>query len=320
MTARPSSEGPLVVILGPTASGKTRHALQLGRRLPVEVISADSRQVYRHMDIGTAKPTASELAALPHHLIDVVNPDEAFHLGDYLRLAHAAIGSIRARGHIPMLVGGSGQYIWATVEGWEVPAVAPDLELRALLTERALRDGPLVLHEQLQRLDPVAAGAIHPHNVRRVVRALELQARTSSLASAQRSRQTPRTDAVILGLHADRRELYTRIDARVDQMFERGLIQEVQHLLDLGYEPSLPSMSGIGYTQVIRCLSGQVDRAEAVARMKTATHRLARQQAAWFRSADTRIHWLEPDDIGAAVKLVQAWKPLRTSAARGDVA
>ena len=304
---------PLVVVLGPTAAGKTRFALELARRVSIEVISADSRQVYRQMDIGTAKPTAADQALVRHHLIDIVDPDEPFHLGDYVRRARQAISDVQARGAVPLLVGGSGQYLWSIVEGWQVPAVEPDSELRFRLTERAQLEGPQALHQQLRRLDPGAASAIHPNNVRRVVRALELVTRTGIPASEQRVRRAPRSDVLLLGLRVERQEIYRRIDRRVDEMFEAGLIREVECLLRAGYEPSLPSMSGIGYTQGVQFLSGEIGLAEAIAGTKTATHRFARQQGAWFRGDDPRINWVADTDVAEAVRLIQATNPLLCS-------
>jgi len=300
---------PLVVIVGPTASGKTRLALELGRYVSAEVIGADSRQVYRWMNIGTAKPTAADQAALPHHLIDVVDPDEPFHLRDYAQRATAAIAGVRGRGRLPLLVGGSGQYVLAIVDGWQVPSVPPDPDLRASLAGRAERDGPIALHAALQEVDPDAAKAIHPNNVRRVIRALELIAQTNEPASAQLARRTPRADALVLGLRVERRELYRRIDARVEDMFRDGLVEEVEDLLRRGFDRSLPSLSGIGYTQVVQFLSGEISREDAVARVKTATHRLVRQQSTWFRADDPRTTWVESGDVKAALALVRAWKP-----------
>jgi tRNA dimethylallyltransferase len=304
-----SETGPLVVILGPTASGKTALAVEIGRRLNAEAINADSRQVYRSMDIGTAKPTAEERAVLPHHLLDLVEPDEPFSLGEYLRLARAAIEDVRARGRIPLLVGGSPQYVWALVEGWEVPAVEPDLALRQRLEQRARAEGAISLHAELARLDPAAAQAIHPNNVRRVIRALELWSRGGQRPSAARRKRTPRSDALILGLQLDRAALYARIDRRVDWMFHAGLVPEVERLLARGFAPSLPSMSAIGYTQVVQALRGELTLADATARVKTASHRFARQQSTWFRSDDPRIFWLAPGDVDAALARIRMWPP-----------
>lgn len=309
MTRHASVPIPLVVILGPTASGKTEFALELSSHFPAEAVGADSRQVYRFMDIGTAKPTPLQQARLEHHVIDIVDPDEPFHLGEYLRRANGAIDAIRDRGHTPLLVGGSPQYVWAIVEGWDVPAVAPDVDYRSTLLQRARSEGALALHEQLRLSDSAAARAIHPHNVRRVIRALELLKQTGRPASLLRERQVPRSDVIIFGIRVARAELYARIDARVDAMFEGGLVEEVQRLLELGYDRSLPSLSGIGYTQVIQWLAGEIEFADAMSAVKSATHRFARRQSTWFRAADPRIVWLERSEVDTAAKIIRSWKP-----------
>lgn len=320
MTPEPTPELPLVILLGPTASGKTALSLDLAAQLGAEVISADSRQVYRGMDVGTAKPSRVERSRVPHHLIDIVEPDQPFSLGEYLLLAYEAIDTIRARHHIPLLVGGSGQYVWALAEGWIVPSVAPNRILRASFEERVRVAGPFALHAELAQLDPVAARSIHPHNTRRVIRALELAAQTGEPASAVRARRAPRQDVVILGLLVDRPELYARIDRRVDQMFADGFVEEVERLLQLGYDPLLPSMSGIGYTQVVQILRGELTPTAATARVKIATHRFARQQSAWFRSDDARISWISPGDAAAAMERIHSWQPRLDAKSTGVIA
>jgi tRNA dimethylallyltransferase len=300
---------PVVVILGPTASGKTQLALDLSAYFHAEAVSADSRQVYRFMDIGTAKPAEAERAQLKHHLIDIVDPDDAFHLGDFQQRAHESIEDIRSRGRIPILVGGTGQYIWSIIEGWQVPAVAPDQDLRARMLELADRNGPYVLHDQLRNADPEAAEEIHPHNVRRVIRALELLQQTGQPPSKLRSRRNPRPDAIVFGIRVERPALYARIDARVEDMFACGLVDEVRHLLALGYDPALPAMSGIGYTQVVQYLAGEIDLAGSTSAIKAATHRLARQQSTWFRQSDSRIVWIESGEVQKAAATIKDWQP-----------
>lgn len=302
---QPLQATPLVVILGPTAAGKTRFAIELALRLNGEIIGADSRQVYRGMDIGTGKVTAAEQRGVVHHLIDIVDPDEAFGLADYLERAGSAIAAVQGRGRLPMLVGGTGQYVWALAEGWDVPRVAPNLALRAALEEQARLFGAEHLHEDLARIDPQAAAAIHPNNVRRVVRALELAAATGQRPSDLLTRRSPPQSMLIIGLAPSRPELYERIDRRVDGMFVAGLVAEVEGLLRRAYDRSLPSMSGIGYTQVVQFLHGELTLADAIARTKAATHRFARQQAAWFRADDPRIAWLSEMDLDLAVALTR---------------
>lgn len=286
------SRPPLIAVVGPTAAGKTALGVALAQRLDGEIIGADSRQVYRGLDAGTAKPTPEERRRARHHLIDVINIDEAFGLAQYLQLVGEAIRDVRARGHLPILVGGTGQYVWALVEGWQTPRVPPDPELRDRLALRVEVEGPDSLHAELTARDPVAAAAIHPHNTRRVVRALEIMALTGRPASQLRALKASPPASLIFGLSMPRTVLYERIDRRVDAMFEGGLVQEVAALLQAGYASTLPSLSGIGYAQVVQYLHGDIGLDSARERTKTATHRLARQQGAWFRTDDARITWL----------------------------
>ena len=296
----------LIAIVGPTATGKTALAIALAQRLGGEIVGADSRQVYRQMDIGTAKPTAEERALAPHHLIDVVDSDQEFSLAQYLEQAGAALEDVWSRGKQPLLVGGSGQYVWALLEGWRVPRLPPQRELRRQLEERADRQGAEALHRELAQVDPKAAARIDPRNVRRVIRALEVHKATGRPISYWQEKGPPPWEVLILGLTCPRRELYERIDARVDAMMEAGLVDEVRGLLAMGYDPSLASMSGIGYKQICQHLAGELDLATATARIKTATHRLARQQYTWFRLDDGRIRWLEGDGaVDEAVALAE---------------
>ncbi|GAG48556.1 unnamed protein product, partial [marine sediment metagenome] len=225
--------------------------------------------------------------------IDVIDPDEEFSLAQYLEQAGAALEDVWSRGKQPLLVGGSGQYVWALLEGWRVPRLPPQRELRRELGERADRQGAEALHRELAQVDSKAAARIDPRNVRRVIRALEVHKATGRPISYWQEKDPPPWEVLILGLTCPRRELYERIDARVGGMMEVGLVDEVKRLLAMGYEPSLASMSGIGYKQVCQHLAGELDLATAVARIKTATHRLARQQYTWFRLDDGRIRWLE---------------------------
>ena len=283
----------LIAVVGPTATGKTALAVALARAIDGEIVGADSRQVYRRLDIGTAKPTPDERALAPHHLLDVVDPDEPFSLAEYLALATVALEDIWARGRQPLLVGGSGQYVWALLEGWTVPRLPPQRELRRSLEERAEREGAEALHRELAHVDPQAAAGIDPRNVRRVIRALEVYQTTGRPISFWQEKAPPSWDTLVLGLACPRDELYRRIDARVDGMMQAGLVDEVQGLLTMGYSRELPSMSGIGYREVCQYLAGELDLSAAAARIKTATHRLARQQATWFRRDDPRIRWLD---------------------------
>ncbi len=286
----------LVAIVGPTAVGKSGLALSLAQDLETEIISADSRQVYRYMDIGTNKPTLAERTLVPHHLIDVVNPDGGFSLALHCQLATEAIKSIQRKGKLPLLVGGSGLHIWSLIEGWKIPPVPPNWELRCHLEARAVREGSHILYQELQGIDPLAAAKILPGNIRRIIRALEIHHATGQLPSQLWHKEAPAFPILILGLTSERSELYSRIDCRVDKMMEGGLIEEVERLLGRGYNPSLPSMSGIGYKQISQFLRGEMPLPVAIDKMKYETHRLARHQYAWFRLSDERIHWLDADN------------------------
>jgi tRNA dimethylallyltransferase len=290
----------LVVIVGPTAVGKTALALRLGEDLGGEVVSADSRQVYRGMDIGTAKATPDERARVPHYLIDVLDPDETLTLAQFQRLAYTAIDDILAREKLPLLVGGSGQYVRAVVEGWGVPEVAPQARLRAALEGLSSTE----LARWLATLDPVAAGRIDRRNRRRVIRALEVTLVTGRPISEQQRKSPPPYRILQIGLKLARPLLYQRIDARVDQMMQAGLLDETRRLA-ARYGWDVPAMSGLGYAQLGAYLRGEIDLDEAVRAIKHETHRFVRQQANWFKPDDPAIHWF--DDAEAAERFVRDW-------------
>jgi len=284
---------PLIAIVGPTAVGKTALALRLGQDLPVEVVSADSRQVYRYMDIGTAKPTAQQRRQVAHYLIDIVDPDEAFTLAQYQELAYSAIDDVLGRDRIPLLVGGTGLYVRAVLEGLSIPRVPPDRALRAQLRAEAQAQGPGALHERLRALDAEAAERIDARNVRRVIRALEVCIRTGKPISRLQAKSLPPYRILRIGLTMPRDQLYERIDERVNRMMSAGLLEEVRSLVGRGYGLDLPSMSGLGYRQMGLYLRGEVSLDEAVALVKRHTRRLVRRQANWFRSDDSRISWFD---------------------------
>ncbi|HEX78046.1 MAG TPA: tRNA (adenosine(37)-N6)-dimethylallyltransferase MiaA [Dehalococcoidia bacterium] len=301
--------GRLITIVGPTAVGKSDLALEVAQHLQGEVVNADSRQVYRFMDIGTSKPSPQERRLVPHHLIDIVDPDQDFSLALYQRLAYQVIGEILKRGKLPLLVGGTGLYIWAVVEGWQIAEVPPDWEFRQRLERLAAEKGTLTLYQELQRLDPEAAARIHPRNVRRLIRALEVISRTGHPLSQLQRKGPPPFEVLILGLTMERQALYARIDARVETMIERGWVGEVEKLRAMGYALSLPALSGLGYRQIGLFLEGKLDLPTAVQRIKHETHRFARHQYAWFRPRDERIRWLEagPGVTAQALSLVKDW-------------
>lgn len=289
-----AESGPkLLVIVGPTAVGKTALSIRLGQALDGEIISADSRQIYRHMDIGTAKPTTDERARVPHHLIDVVDPDQVLTLAQYKRLAAEAIQDVSSRGKLPILVGGTGLYVRAVTEGWTVPEVPPDGALRQRLREEAERLGHQALHASLARVDPVAADRIDPRNVRRVIRALEVHHQTGIPISRLQRKRPPGYALLKIGLTMPRPALYRRIDARIDRMIEQGLEAEVRWLLSRGYDYDLPSMSALGYQEIGQYLRGQLSLEEAVALIKRNTRRLVRKQYNWFQLTDKSIRWFD---------------------------
>lgn len=282
---------PLLVILGPTSVGKTSLALELADYLPVEVVSADSRQIYRHMDIGTAKPTVEERARVPHHALDLVEPDENLSLAQVKRVMEVAIDDIHQRGKLPLLVGGTGQYISAVIDGWGIPEVPPDETLRAELEAFAAQHGAAALHDRLRELDATAAANIAYQNVRRVVRALEVCIVSGQPITALQAKTPPPYDTVVWGLTLERDALYAQADQRVWQMVEAGFVEEVRRLLAMGYPRTLPSMSGLGYRELAAHLEDGLALDEAVKLTQHATHDFIRRQYTWFRKMGERVLW-----------------------------
>jgi len=302
-TPLPSREGgkpPLVVIVGPTAVGKTGISIQLAERLDGEIVSADSRLFYHGMDIGTAKPTLEERRGIPHHLIDVADPGSSWSLALFQQAAAEAIAGIHARGRLPMLVGGTGQYIHAVAYGWTPPVTRPDPRLRAELEARAGQAGYQALHAELQALDPAAAEKIDPRNVRRTIRALEVIRLTGKKFSEQRGQAESPYRLLTIGLTRLRPELYARVDARIEAMFAAGLLDEVQRLLDSGCSPDLPTLSAIGYRECIQVLHGSMTVEQAKLEMRRLTRIFVRRQANWFKLDDPSIHWFEAGTVDVA--------------------
>jgi len=287
---------PLLVIVGPTAVGKTALSLHLAEAFDGEVVSADSRSFYRGMDIGTAKPTLAERARVPHHLVDIADLDETVGLAEFQDLAYAAIDDIRARGKLPLLVGGTGQYVRAIVEGWRIPRVAPHPILREELEAKAEEESPYALHDWLKRLDPEAAEDIHPHNVRRVVRALEVCLVTGRPISEQQGKEPPPYPVFQIGLTMDRDLLYERADKRLELMIDVGLVEEVRWLLEQGYDWSLPAMSAVGYAEFKPYFEGEMTLDEVVAAIQSDLRRFIRHQYNWFDLDDPDIHWFDAAD------------------------
>jgi len=282
---------PLIVLLGPTAIGKTSLALKMAQTLNAEIIGADSRQVYRYMDVGTAKPTHADRALVSHHLVDFLDPADQLTLARYQEMTYATIDDIHARGRVPLLVGGTGQYLTAVIEGWSIPEVPPNDALRAELEAYADEHGKQALYDRLARIDPDAAVKIHPNNVRRVVRALEVCIEAGERISILQQKKPPQYRILELGLRFERQLLYDRADKRVDQMMDRGFLAEVRRLLDMGYSRDLPSMSGLGYVQLVGHLLDGLPLDEAIADTKIATHQYIRRQLTWFRGHNPAAIW-----------------------------
>lgn len=299
----------LIAIVGPTASGKSKLALFVAKNTGGEIVNGDSRQVYRYMDIGTAKPYGDDRAAVPHHLYDISDPDKQVNLAEYQESAFRIIEDIFQRGSIPVLVGGSGLYIWSVLEGWEIPRIEPDMELRKKLEERASLEEEGSLYQELQELDPYAAKRIDPRNLRRVIRALEICYK-QGCSGGPHKKKSPSFLSLIIGLRTERKELYSRIDRRVDEMISKGLIEEVKGILARGYSERLSALSSaVGYKEIIRYLKKELSLEEAISRIKFETHRLARKQFGWFKEKDERINWLNIDDVleERALNLVNGW-------------
>ncbi len=285
-----------MLIVGPTAVGKTELAIQLAERLNGEIVSADSRLFYRGMDIGTAKPTRQEQSRVPHHLIDIADPDEILSLAVFQQEAQKAIADIHTRNKIPFLVGGTGQYIRAVTEGWNPPEVRPDARLRAEIERWKEERGVYWLYEKLKGLDPAAAEKIDARNYRRTVRALEVILTTGKRFSEQRTQAESPYRLISVGLNRPRTELYERVDQRIDMMFDHGFLEEVKRLLEKGYSPSLPTMSAIGYREGIRVIQGEITKDQAKAEMRRVTRVFVRRQANWFKESDPNIKWFRVEE------------------------
>lgn len=280
----------VVVILGPTATGKSHCAIEIAKRFNGEIISGDSMLVYKDMNIGTAKPTIEELAAVPHHLVNILPPEASFNVVDFVERAKALISKINSRGRLPIIAGGTGLYIKALLEDYAFNSVDEDTQLRRSLEAEAAAKGAEALYQRLVDIDPAAAERMHPNNVRRVVRALESALRGDTV-SQQGAAECP-YDALVFGLNMERSALYDRINRRVDIMLEAGLEQEVRQLLERGVSPECQSMQSIGYRQMVWYINGSMSYAEAVDKLKQATRNFAKRQITWYKKM-TYINWLE---------------------------
>jgi tRNA dimethylallyltransferase len=286
----------LILLVGPTAVGKTEIAIQLAEKINGEIVSADSRLFYRGMDIGTAKPTRAEQSRAPHHLIDIANPDEILSLAVFQKMATETIADIHMRGKLPLLVGGTGQYIRAVAQGWTPPEVTPDEKLRNELEKLKDENGIIWLHEKLKSLDPEAAEKIDARNFRRTIRALEVIMTTGRKFSEQRGKSDSSYQLITIGLTRPREELYARVDARIESMFAAGFLDEVKNLLAKGYSPDLPTMSAIGYRECVRVIAGELNEEQAKVEIRRATRIFVRRQGNWFKESDPQIKWFRVSD------------------------
>jgi tRNA dimethylallyltransferase len=307
--------GPLLAIVGPTASGKTAVAIALAELLDGELVSADAVAVYKHLDIGSAKPTAAELHGIPLHAIDLAEPDVDFTVHDYEAAAEAAIAGIRARGRLPIVVGGTGLYVRPLVATLALPPVAPDPEIRERLNAEAAELGPQALHERLRGIDPAAAERIQSADTRRIVRALEVWEATgepiSHFHTPEGVHGIPKPGAFTVAIELPRETLYRRIDQRAQAMMDAGFVDEVRGLLAQGYDRSLKSLSSLGYRHLIQYLVDGKPLAEAFAELKRDTRRFAKRQIAWCRN-DPSVHWVGVDDNDlpgeVARRIAELWR------------
>lgn len=289
---------PLIVVAGPTASGKTSLAIDIAKTLDGEIVCADSMQIYKYMDIGTAKATRDEQAQCPHHLMDIVEPDCEFSVADYTELAHKTISDIVSRGKTPIMCGGTGLYIDSVVNDVEFGEFDNDYTLRRELEELAKKEGSQRLIDMLSEFDPLSAKKLHPNNLKRIIRAIEFY-KVSGIPISEHQHMTKlkesRYNAVEFIIDRERYELYDRINRRVDIMMDEGLTDEVKTLMDRGYSPELNSMQGIGYKELIAYFNGKSTLDEAVDAIKQNSRRYAKRQLTWFRRNEN-IHWLSPDN------------------------
>ena len=291
---------PMIILTGPTAVGKTDLSIQLAKAIGGEIISADSMQVYRHMDIGSAKVTPEEMDGVPHHLIDVLEPEEEFNVVVFQKLAKEALTGIYERGHIPIIVGGTGFYIQALLYDIDFTENDGDTAIRRELEKLAQTQGAGCLHQMLQEIDPESAAAIHQNNVKRVIRAIEFYRQTGKKISLhneqEREKQSP-YQFLYYVLDTDRKTLYERIDRRVDLMMEHGLVDEVKHLADMGCTRDMVSMQGLGYKEILDYLSGEIPLEEAVYILKRDTRHFAKRQITWFKR-ERQVEWFDKQEFG----------------------
>jgi tRNA dimethylallyltransferase len=283
----------VVFIVGPTGTGKTEAALNLRHSSSIEIINADSRQVYKWLSIGTAKPTLQQQSLVPHHLFDIIEPDGSFSIAQFLEIAREKITEILSRNITPVVVGGTGQYLWGLIEGWQIPAIPPNKTLRKNYESFVNENGSEALYKKLLSIDPGARAIIDSSNTRRIIRALEVWEHTGVPFSTLRKQAPPSYRFQISGININRLDLYKRINDRLISMVENGWVAEIESLLSYGYTTTLPSFSSAGYREIASYIQGITTYEEALEKTKAATHRLVRAQDNWFKKSDSRIAWSE---------------------------
>jgi tRNA dimethylallyltransferase len=297
----------VVIIVGPTASGKTSLSIELAKELNGEIVSADSMQVYKYMDIGTAKPDENEMSGIKHYLVDEIYPDEDFSVARYQELALKYIGDILSKGKQPIVAGGTGLYINSLIYNINFTETISDWELREKLKNEALEYGNEFLYEKLKEIDPEAAEKIHVNDLKRIIRAIEVYEYTKTPISKHQEvskKNPPIYNFVVFGLKMDRERLYDRINKRVDTMFERGLIEEVKKLIDLGYEKNSIAMQALGYKEVLSYLRGEITLDEAVYIIKRDTRHYAKRQITWFKRIEN-VQWIDIDEEGVSSGIIK---------------
>lgn len=296
-----TAKKPLIVVLGPTASGKTALSIKIAKDFNGEIISTDSRQIYRQMEIGTDAITESDQQGIAHHLLAIADPDETVTLADYRDHAKQKIEEIYGRSHIPMLVGGTGLYIDSIINSYDMPRIPPDPHFRKKIEQEAKTHGNEYLHAKLKKIDPQSAEEIHPNNLPYVIRALEIYELTGKPKSAQISKSKPEYDVFMIGIEWPRDQLYERIKLRVENQLKRGLVDEVRRLLEKGYDKNLPSMSSLGVKEIIPFIEGEMPLSECVEILERSTRRYAKRQMTWFRRYD-KVNWLTPEELEEYLK------------------
>jgi tRNA dimethylallyltransferase len=298
---------PAVVITGPTAVGKTKLSIEIAKSLDGEIVSADSMQIYKYMDIGTAKPSINERQNIPHHMIDIIEPEQEFSVAEYQKMAVDIISDIHKRNKLPIIVGGTGLYIKSLLYPMNFTDAYQDVEYRKRLQKTAEKMGKNYLYQQLEKIDPKTASRLHPNDVRRVIRALEvyhISGKPMSHYVQNLKDMDFRYDAAMIGLVMNRAKLYERINQRVDAMIERGLLNEVKSLLDKGYTRNMVSMQGLGYKEIIDYYQGRLTLEEAIYKLKQETRRYAKRQLTWFR-AQKGVKWINIDDYSSERDIIE---------------